>query len=67
MKAGTAPARAKKVTKKQLKKFKKKMKVLRVAKLEGATQEEKKAIRKKIRQELKAQGLDKEELSLIHI
>ena len=41
------------------------MKVLRVAKLEGATQEEKKAIRKKIRQELKAQGLDKEEINFL--
>ena len=62
---GKAPGKAKQITKKQLKKFKKKMKVLRVAKLEGATQEEKKAIRKKIRQELKAQGLDKEEIKTL--
>jgi len=62
---GKAPGKAKQITKKQLKKFKKRMKVLRVAKLEGATQEEKKAIRKKIRQELKAQGLDKEEIKTL--
>ncbi len=65
MKKGSAPARAKKVTKKQLKKFKKKMKALRVAKLEGVSQEERKAIRKKIRDELKAQGLDKEEIKTL--
>ena len=41
------------------------MKVLRVAKLEGATSEERKAIRKKIRQEFKAQGLDKEEIKVL--
>ena len=47
---GKAPGKAKQITKKQLKKFKKRMKTLKVAKLEGATQEERKAIRKKIRQ-----------------
>jgi hypothetical protein len=62
---GKAPGKAKQITKKQLKKFKKRMKVLRVAKLEGATPEERKAIRKKIRQELKAQGLDKEEIKTL--
>ncbi len=61
MKKGQAPGKAKQITKNQLKKFKKKMKAHRVAKLGGATKEERKAMRKKIRQELKAQGLDKEE------
>ena len=65
MTKGKAPGKAKQITKKQLKKFKKRMKVLRVAKLEGSTQEERKAIRKKIRQELKAQGLDKEEIKTL--
>ena len=59
---GKAPGKAQQITQKQHKKFKKKMKVIRVAKLEGATQEEKKDIRKKIRQELKAQEIDKEEI-----
>jgi len=62
---GKAPGQAKQITKKQLKKFKKKMKIIKVAKLEGATKEEKKAIRKKIRQELKAQGFDKEEIKTL--
>jgi hypothetical protein len=62
MKKGQAPGKAKQITKNQLKKFKKKMKAHRVAKLGGATKEERKAMRKKIRQELKAQGLDKEEI-----
>ena len=65
MTKGKAPGKAKQITKAQLKKFKKKMKVLKVAKLEGATKEEKKAIRKKIRKELKAQGLDKEEIKIL--
>ena len=65
MTKGKAPGKAKQITKKQLKKFKKRMKVLRVAKLEGATSEERKAIRKKIRQEFKAQGLDKEEIKTL--
>jgi len=65
MTKGKAPGKAKQITKKQLKNFKKRMKVLRVAKLEGATQEEKKAVRKKIREELKAQGLDKEEIKTL--
>ena len=65
MTKGKAPGKAKQITKAQLKKFKKKMKILRVAKLEGATQEERKAIRKKIRQELKAQGFDKEEIKTL--
>ena len=62
---GSAPGKAKQITKNQLKKFKKRMKVVRVAKLDGATKEERKATRKKIRQELKAQGFDKEEIKIL--
>ena len=65
MQKGKAPGKAKQITKNQLKKFNKKMKALKVAKLEGATKEEKKAIRKKIRAELKAQGFEKEEIKKI--
>ena len=72
MTSGKKPGKAKQISQGQLKKFKKRMKALRVAKLDGASKEEKKAIRKKIRKELKDAGLDKEEiktliLSLIHI
>jgi hypothetical protein len=62
---GSAPGKAKQITKNQLKKFKKRMKVVRVAKLDGTTKEERKATRKKIRQELKAQGFDKEEIKIL--
>ena len=62
---GNAPGKAKQITKRQLKNFKKRMKVARVPKLDGATKEERKAIRKKIRQELKAQGFDKEEIKIL--
>ena len=62
---GNAPGKAKQITKRQLKNFKKRMKVARVAKLDGATKEERKATRKKIRQELKAQGFDKEEIKIL--
>ena len=62
---GNAPGKAKQITKRQIKNFKKRMKVTRVAKLDGATKEERKAIRKKIRQELKAQGFDKEEIKIL--
>ncbi len=62
MAKGKAPSKARQITKSQLKKFNKKMKALRVAKASGATKEEKKALRKKIRQELKAQGFEKEEI-----
>ncbi len=65
MKRGQAPGKAKKITKSQLKKFKKKMKALRVAKLQGASKDEKKAIRKQIRKELKAQGLNKDEIKTL--
>ena len=62
MKKGKAPGKAKQITKSQLKKFNKKMKALRVAKLQGASKDEKKAIRKAIRKELKAQGFDKDQI-----
>ncbi len=62
MTKGKAPGKAKQITKKQLKKFKKKMKALKVAKADGASKEEKKAIRKKIRKELKDLGFEKEEI-----
>ena len=65
MKQGSAPDKAKKITKKQLKQFKKKMKALRVAKLEGSSKEEKKAIRKEIKQSLKDQGFEKEEIKVL--
>ena len=62
---GSAPGKAKQITKNQLKEFKKRMKVARLTKLDGATKEERKATRKKIRQELKAQGFDKEEIKIL--
>ena len=65
MSKGKAPSKARQITKKQLKKFNKKMKALRVAKASGASKEEKKALRKKIRQELKAQGFEKEEIRVL--
>ena len=65
MTSGKKPGKAKQISQGQLKKFKKRMKALRVAKLDGATKEEKKAIRKKIRKELKEAGLDKEEIKTL--
>ena len=65
MTSGKKPGKAKQITQGQLKKFKKRMKALRVAKVDGATKEEKKAIRKKIRKELKEAGLDKEEIKTL--
>ena len=41
------------------------MKALKVAKLDGTSKEERKALRKKIRSELKAQGFEKEEIKKI--
>ena len=65
MKKGKAPGQARKITKNQLKKFKKKMRALKVAKLSGASKDEKKAIRKQIRKDLKAAGLDKDEIKVL--
>ena len=41
------------------------MRALKIAKATGASKEEKKALRKKIRKELKAQGFEKEEIKAI--
>ena len=65
MSNGKAPGQAKRITKNQLKKFKKKMRALKVAKLDGASKEERKEIRKKIRKELKEQGFEKEEIKTL--
>ena len=64
MQKGKAPGQSKKITKNQLKKFNKKMKALKVAKLVG-TKDEKKEIRKEIKKDLKAAGLDKEEIKVL--
>ena len=48
MKKGKPPGQAKKITKNQLKKFNKKMKALKVSKLEGVSKEEKKQIHQKL-------------------
>ena len=65
MQKGKAPGQAKRITKNQLKKFKKKMRALKVAKLDGASKEERKLLRKKIRKELKEQGFEKEEIKTL--
>ena len=65
MQKGKAPDQAKKITKGQLKKFNKKMKALKVAKLEGVSKEEKKQIKQEIKKELKSAGLDKEEIKVL--
>ncbi len=65
MQKGKAPGQAKRITKNQLKKFKKKMRALKVAKLDGASKEERKELRKKIRKELKEQGFEKEEIKTL--
>ena len=65
MSNGKAPGQAKRITKNQLKKFKKKMRALKVAKLDGASKEERKELRKKIRKELKEQGFEKEEIKTL--
>ena len=65
MQKGKAPDQAKKITKGQLKKFNKKMKALKVAKLVGVSKDEKKQIKQEIKKELKAAGLDKEEIKVL--
>jgi len=66
MTKGKAPGQAKKITKNQLKKFNKKMKSLRVAKLSpDSTKAERKAIKKELKKELKALGFEKEEIKSI--
>ena len=55
-----------KITKTQLKKFKKKMKALKVAKLNpDATKSERKKIRKELKKELKELGLEKNEIKTL--
>ena len=66
MTKGKAPGQAKKITKNQLKKFNKKMKALRVAKL--STEEKKgkrKEMKKQLRKDLKSMGFEKEEIKSI--
>ena len=61
-----APGQAQKITKNQLKKFNKKMKALKVAKLSsGEGKEKRKALKKELRKELKSLGLDKKEIKKI--
>jgi hypothetical protein len=63
MTKGKAPGQAKKITKNQLKKFNKKMKALKVAKLSGGSKETRKALKKEIKKKLKAAGLEKKEIT----
>ena len=66
MSKGKAPGQAKKITKNQLKKFNKKMKAMRVAKLSpDETKSERKQIRKQLKKELKSLGFEKEEIKSI--
>ena len=66
MTKGKAPGQAKKITKNQLKKFNKKMKALKVAKLSPTeTKTERKQLRKELKKELKALGFEKEEIKTI--
>ena len=66
MTKGKAPGQAKKITKNQLKKFNKKMKALRVAKLSpDSTKQERKQLRKSLKKELKRMGFEKEEIKSI--
>ena len=63
---GKAPGQAKKITKNQLKKFNKKMKALRMAKLSPEdTRAERKELRQTLKKELKALGLEKEEIKTV--
>ena len=66
MSKGKAPGQARKITKNQLKKFNKKMKALRVAKLSpDSTKAERKQLRKSLKKELKQMGFEKEEIKSI--
>jgi len=62
MKKGSAPEKAKRITKRQLKLFKKQLKSLRVARLEGSSKEERKKFRKEIKKELKELGVPKDQI-----
>ena len=66
MTKGKAPGQAKKITKNQLKKFNKKMKALKMAKLSpDETKSERKQLRKALKKELKALGLEKEVIKTV--
>jgi len=66
MTKGRAPGQAKKITKNQLKKFNKKMKSLKVAKLSpDETRSERKQLKKALKKELKALGLEKEVIKTV--
>ena len=66
MSKGKAPGQAKKITKNQLKKFNKKMKALRVAKLSPDEKKGKrKEMKKQLKKELKSMGFEKEEIKSI--
>ena len=62
MRKGSAPDKAKQISKRQLKMFKKQVKALRVARLEGSSKEDRKALRKEIREQLILQGVEKGEI-----
>ena len=62
MRKGSAPDKAKQISKRQLKMFKKQVKALRVARLEGSSKEDRKALRKEIRQQLIKQGAEPGEI-----
>ena len=66
MSKGKAPGQAKKITKNQLKKFNKKMKALKVAKLSPDEKKGKrKEMKKQLKKELKSMGFEKEEIKSI--
>ncbi len=66
MTKGKAPGQAKKITKNQLKKFNKKMKALRVAKLSPEEKKGKrKEMKKQLKKELKSMGFEKEQIKSI--
>ena len=66
MTKGKAPGQAKKITKNQLKKFNKKMKALRVAKLSPDEKKGKrKEMKKQLKKELKSMGFEKDEIKSI--
>ncbi len=66
MTQGKAPGQAKKITKNQLKKFNKKMKALRVAKLSPDEKKGKrKEMKKQLKKELKSMGFEKDEIKSI--
>ena len=66
MQKGKAPSQAQKITKNQLKKFNKKMKAVRVAKIDPSTKKElKKEIKQDLKKELKSLGFTKEEVKVL--